>query len=248
MSNKKENQKSNNEIKYFSSAHTETGFLNSLALIESEHGSDYYAIKFAARRGNSNKPSSASHSVRVNGKQAKEVITQIADKVKAQLAANKKLWDANKGKEALTILITLNISDTIAKSYMNKHSGKEVNYIDGRCTSIAYVRIGDEVIFQKEVVKAETTEGTQEVEVVVDDAEALGITETEKTQVTGTDTTNVEQVQEQDATDTPEVDAATGELAKEVTLDPKTEDFQERKAQLKEQGYTWDAEKKAWVL
>lgn len=246
MSNKKENQKSNNEIKYFSSAHTETGFLNSLELIESEHGSDYYAIKFAARRGNSNKPSSASHSVRVNGKQAKEVITQIADKVNAQLEANKKLWDAEKGKEALTILITLNISDTIAKSYMNKHTGKEVNYIDGRCTSIAYVRIGDEVIFQKEVVKAETTEGTQEVEVVVDDAEALGITETEKTQVTGTDATNVEQVQ--DVTDTPKVDVATGELAKEVTLDPTTKDFQERKVQLKEQGYTWDADKKVWSL
>lgn len=152
---KNNNQESNNEVKYYSNPHRESGFITSLTLVESEHGSDYYAIKFKAQRGNSNKPSTAPYSVRVNGVQAKEVIAQVADQIKAQLAANAKLWDADKGKDALTMLITLNVSDTIAKSYLNKHTGKDVVYIDGRCTSIAYVRIGDEVVFQKEQVVVE---------------------------------------------------------------------------------------------
>jgi hypothetical protein len=206
-------QKENNtkEIKYFSSAHAETGFLNSLTLVESK-GSDYYAVKFNARRGNSKEPLTAPHSVRINGVQAKEVIAQIADKVNAQLVANKKLWGAKRGKEAATISITLNISDTIAKSYMNKHTGKDVVYIDGRCTSIAYVRIGDEVIFQKDApVKADATK-----QVVETEADA-----------------KVDQ---------------TGEMVQRVTLDPEAEDFQERKAELKNQGYFWDKDNKVWSL
>jgi hypothetical protein len=234
MSNKKDTQKSKdnkNDVKYYSSVHAESGFLNSLTLVESEHGNDYYALKFKAQRGNSNKPSTAPHSVRVNGVQAKEVIAQIADKVTAQLAANRKLWDANKGKEALTILITLNISDTIAKSYMNKHTGKDVVYIDGRCTSIAYVRIGDEVIFSKEeTVKDDAAKETQAAKPATVEATA--------------------QVPD-------DVDTSTGELAQEVildpteimvTLDPKSEDFEARKAKLKSQGYTWNGDEKAWCL
>ncbi len=202
--------------------HTETGFLNALTLVESEHGNDYYAMKFKAQRGNSDKPSTAAHSVRVNGVQAKEVIAQIADKVNAQLTANRKLWDANKGKDALTILITLNISDTIAKSYMNKHSGKDVVYIDGRCTSIAYVRIGDEVIFsKKEAVKDEAAKETKAAK--PDTAQAPA------------------QVPD-------EVDTSTGELEAEVTLYPTAPDFEARKAKLKSLGYVWDGGKEAWCL
>ena len=225
MSNTKDTQKSKEnqkEIKYYSSVHAESGFLNSLTLVESEHGNNYYAMKFKAQRGNSDKPSTAPHSVRVNGVQAKEVITQIADKVTAQLAANRKLWKANKGKEALTILITLNISDTIAKSYMNKHTGKDVVYIDGRCTSIAYVRIGDDVIFSKQ-------------EAVQDEA-------AEDTQAAKTDTA-------EKATQVPdEANPSTGELAQEVTLDPTAKDFEVLKAELKSLGYAWDGDKKVWRL
>ncbi len=234
MSTTKETQKSKgnkNDVKYYSSVHTESGFLNALTLVESEYGNDYYAMKFKAQRGNSDKPSTAAHSVRVNGVQAKEVIAQIANKVNAQLAANRKLWKANKGKDALTILITLNISDTIAKSYMNKHTGKDTLYIDGRCTSIAYVRIGDEVIFsKKETVKDEAAKDTQAVE--ADTVEATA------------------QVSD-------DVDTSTGELAQEVTLDPteimvtldpKAEDFEARKAKLKSQGYAWNGDEKAWCL
>ena len=224
MSTTKDTQKSKNknDVKYYSSVHTESGFLNALTLVESEHGNDYYAMKFKAQRGNSDKPSTAAHSVRVNGVQAKEVIAQIADKVNAQLVANRKLWKANKGKEALTILITLNISDTIAKSYMNKHSGKEVVYIDGRCTSIAYVRIGDKVIFSKK-------------EAVKDDA-------AKKTQAAKPDTA------EAPAQVPDEVNPSTGELEQEVTLDPTAQDFEARKAQLKSLGYAWHGDKKAWCL
>ncbi len=212
MSNQKNNQESKG-VKYYSSAHSEGGFLTSLTLVESEHGSDYYAMKFKAFRGNSEKPSNALHSVRVNGVQAKEVIAQIADKVNAQLASNKKLWDEKRGKEALSIVVGLNVSDTIAKSYMNKHTGKQVNYIDGRCTSIAYVRIGDEVVFQKEAKQADSTPV------------------------------------EQEATPTPvDAEAPTDDLEKEVTLDPKASDFEQRKAELKEKGYTWNSDKQAWVL
>ena len=50
------------------------------------------------------------------------------------------------------------------------------------------------------------------------------------------------------ATDTPEVDVVTGELAQEITLDPTAKDFDERKAELKGLGYTWNSEKKAWSL
>lgn len=225
MSNQKSNpesKKSNPEVKYYSSVHTECGFITSLTLVESEHGNDYYAMKFNASRGNSKKPSKAPHSVRINGVQAKEVIAQIADKVNAQLATNRKLWDANKGKEALSLLITLNISDTIAKSYMNKHTGKEVVYIDGRCTSIAYVRIGDKVIFQKQKsVKDDAAKDTK--------AAKPATVETP------------DQVSD-------EVDTSTGELEKEVILDPTANDFEQRKAKLKEQGYSWNGEKKVWCL
>ena len=233
MSTTKDTQKSNdkNDVKYYSSVHTETGFLNSLTLVESEHGNDYYAMKFKAQRGNSNKPSTAAHSVRVNGVQAKEVIAQIADKVNAQLAANRKLWQANQGKDALSILITLNISDTIAKSYMNKHTGKDVVYIDGRCTSIAYVRIGDEVIFSKketkDTVKDEAAEATQAAQSETADAPA----------------------QVPDNVDTSTfIDPSTGELAQAVTLDPTAQDFEARKAKLKSLGYTWQGDQKAWCL
>lgn len=231
MSTTKDTQKSNNkdEVKYYSSVHTETGFLNQLTLVESEHGNDYYAMKFKAQRGNSNKPSTALHSVRVNGVQAKEVIAQIADKVNNQLATNRELWKANQGKEALTILITLNISDTIAKSYMNKHTGKDVVYIDGRCTSIAYVRIGDAVIFSKQEKK----------DAVKDEA-------AEETQAAKTDTV------EAPAQVPVEVNPSTGKKWEtEVTLDPDlltTEDFEARKAALKSLGYVWDGGKKVWRL
>lgn len=225
MSTTKDTQKSKNKNdvkKYYSSVHTETGFLNALTLVESEHGNDYYAMKFKAQRGNSDKPSTAAHSVRVNGVQAKEVIAQIADKVNAQLVANRQLWKANKGKDALTILITLNISDTIAKSYMNKHTGKDTVYIDGRCTSIAYVRIGDVVIFsKKDTVKDGAAKDTQAAK--PDTAEAPA------------------QVPD-------EFDTSTGELEAEVTLDPTAQDFEARKAQLKSLGYAWHGDKKAWCL
>lgn len=226
MSNQENNQENdNNKVEWYSSTRAETGFLNALKLVEVENGSDYFAIKFAARRGSSKNPKTAAHSVRVNGFQAKEVIAQIADKVQAQLAANKKLWDAEKGKEALTILITLNISDTIADSYTNQHNGKRVNYIDGRCTSIAYVRIGDEVIFQKDApVEATAT-----------------------ADVADTTTADAEVAIESDTQEAP-VDTSTGELAQEVTLDPKAEDFQARKIELKEIGYSWNADKKVWSL
>lgn len=228
MSTTKDTQKSNNknDVKYYSSVHTETGFLNQLTLVESEHGNDYYAMKFKAQRGNSNKPSTALHSVRVNGVQAKEVIAQIADKVNNQLATNRELWKANQGKEALTILITLNISDTIAKSYMNKHTGKDVVYIDGRCTSIAYVRIGDAVIFSKQEKK----------DAVKDDA-------AKETQAAKTDTV------EAPAQVPAEVDPSTGEKwATEVTLDPTAKNFEAHKASLKSLGYVWDGDKKVWRL
>jgi len=231
MSNTKDNKKSkdNNQVKYYSSVHTESGFITSLTLVDSEHGSDYYAMKFNASRGNSNKPLKAAHSVRVNGVQAKQVIEQIATKVNAQLAANSKLWDANQGKDALSILITLNISDTIAKSYMNKHTGKDTLYIDGRCTSIAYVRIGDELIFQKQ--KSDKQETTEKPVVDAD-----------------TDFNEAGQVPE--ATQTPEVDVDTDtpELEQEVILDPTAQDFEQRKAKLKDQGYTWNSDKKVWSL
>jgi hypothetical protein len=130
------------------------------------------------------------------------------------LVANRKLWKADKGQEALTILITLNISDTIAKSYMNKHTGKDTVYIDGRCTSIAYVRIGDEVIFSKEdAVKGEAAEETQAAKPATAEATA--------------------QVPD-------DLDTSTGELEQEVTLDPKAEDFEARKARIKSLGYVWD--------
>ena len=48
-------------------------------------------------------------------------------------------------------------------------------------------------------------------------------------------------------TDEP-VDKNTGEMAQEVTLDPKADDFNERKAQLKKQGYRWNNNKKVWSL
>jgi hypothetical protein len=35
---------------------------------------------------------------------------------------------------------------------------------------------------------------------------------------------------------------------KEITLDPTAKDFDERKAELKDLGYTWNSEKKAWSL
>lgn len=228
MSTTKDTQKSNNknDVKYYSSVHTESGFLNALTLVESEHGNDYYAMKFKAQRGNSNKPSTALHSVRVNGVQAKDVIAQIADKVNNQLATNRKLWDANQGKDALTILITLNISDTIAKSYMNKHSGKEVVYIDGRCTSIAYVRIGDQVIFSKQEKK----------DAVKDDA-------AEATQAAKTDTAKAP------AQVPAEVNPSTGKKWEtEVTLDPTAKNFEAHKASLKSLGYVWDGGKKVWRL
>jgi len=225
MSTTKDTQKSKenkNDVKYYSSVHTESGFLNALTLVESEHGNDYYAMKFKAQRGNSDKPSTAAHSVRVNGVQAKQVIAQIADRVNAQLATNRKLWQANQGKDALSILITLNISDTIAKSYMNKHTGKEVVYIDGRCTSIAYVRIGDDVIFsKKETAKEDTAKETQAAKTATVDAPAQG---------------------------PDDVDPSTGELAQEVTLDPTAQDFEAHKAELKSLGYTWHGDKKAWCL
>jgi hypothetical protein len=235
MSNKENNQKSNNEVKYYSSTHAESGFLTSLSLIESDYGSDYYAIKFKASRGNSKKPSFAPHSVRVNGSQAKEVIAQVINKVDAQLKANKKLWDAKKGKEALGILISLNVSDTIAKCYMNKHTGKDVSYIDGRCTSIAYVRIGKEVIFQKTTEKNITDQVVLEGELLVEPTKSL--------------------TQDQDLAPhaferevSAEIDTSTGELAQEVKLDPTSADFMTRKEELKSLGYTWDANKKAWTL
>lgn len=224
---RKDNQATKDQVKYYSSVHTESGFITALTLIDSEHGSDYYAMKFNASRGNSNKPLKAPHSVRINGVQAKQVIEQIAAKVNAQLATNKKLWDANQGKEALSMLISLNISDTIAKSYMNKHTGKDTVYIDGRCTSIGYVRIGDEVIFQKQKsAKDETTDKP------VVDTEA-GINEAD---------------QAPEASTTPQVDVETGELAQEVILDPTATDFEQRKAKLKDQGYSWNADKKVWSL
>jgi hypothetical protein len=228
MSNTKDTQKSKenkNDVKYYSSVHTETGFLNSLTLVESDHGNDYYAMKFKAQRGNSNKPLTAAHSVRINGVQAKQVIAKIAGKVNAQLATNRKLWNANKGKDALTILITLNISDTIAKSYMNKHTGKDTIYIDGRCTSIAYVRIGDDVIFkkEKETVKEDAAKETQAAKPATVEA---------ATQVPDDD----------------DVNPSTGELAQEVTLNPTAQDFEARKAELKSLGYAWHGDKKAWCL
>jgi hypothetical protein len=235
MSNKENNQKNNNEVKYYSSTHAESGFLTSLSLIESEYGSDYYAIKFKASRGSSKKPSFAPHSVRINGSQAKEVIAQIIKKVDAQLKANQKLWDAKRGKDALGILISLNVSDTIAKCYMNKHTGKDVSYIDGRCTSIAYVRIGKKVIFQKTTEKNITDqvvlEGEFETGSTTNTVQDLGIFKSED-----------------DAYYVNDVDISTGEMEQEVKLDPTSADFMARKEKLKSLGYSWDANKKAWTL
>lgn len=135
------NTKNNQEIKYYSKPHGEDGFLNSLRKVESE-GGDYYAIKFAARRGNSVKPRTVPYSVRVNGTQAKEVIAKIKDRLEAELTKDFEARD--------TIFIALNVSDGEAKSYISKNSGKTINYIDGRCTSIAYVAINDEILFKKE--------------------------------------------------------------------------------------------------
>ena len=100
--------------------------------------------------------------------------------------------------------------------------------IDGRLIAIKSLRINGEVVFrqerkvQEDVAKDDTTE-----EASVTDSTA---------------TATADQAPN-------EVNTETGELAKEVTLDPKAENFQERKAQLKSQGYTWDGlVRKAWVL
>jgi uncharacterized cupredoxin-like copper-binding protein len=95
------------------------------------------------------------------------------------------------------------------------------------------LKINGKVVFKQElknVVEGETQEETQE-----------------DTQELKTDTTTKTK-QAPSATDTPEVDVVTGELAQEITLDPTAKDFDERKAELKDLGYTWNSEKKAWSL
>jgi hypothetical protein len=219
MSNTKNNTK-NDEIKYFSAPHGEDGFLTSLTLVENE-GSDYYAIKFKARRGNSNKPRTAAYSVRVNGVQAKEVIGKFADEINTQLQSNKKLWDEKKGDQATSIFIALNVSDTEAKSYSNKHTGEMINYIDGRCTSVAYLAIGDKVLFNKNEKKVEDT------------AES-------KDQV----------IEEGNSSENNSfyINPETGEMLKDVKLDKTDPDFDNKKQALKDAGYSWNNEGVCWSL
>ena len=212
-----------NKTVYFDLHATGAGYINRAREVSPENGDAFFACDISAMRGNTDKGVKyTKFSVRVVGSKAKEVFAQYLKAMR------------QKDAKVIASFVIGDIQPT-SYSYVDKGS-KETKTgcaIDGRLIAIKSLKINGEVVFKQErknVVEGETQEETQE-----------------DTQDLKTDTTT-ETKQAPSATDTPEVDVVTGELAQEITLDPTAKDFDERKAELKDLGYTWNSEKKAWVL
>ncbi len=212
-----------NKTVYFNLHATGAGYINRAREVSPENGDAFFACDISAMRGNTDKGVKyTKFSVRVVGSKAKEVFAQYLKAMR------------QKDAKVIASFVIGDIQPT-SYSYVDK-SSKETKTectIDGRLIAIKSLKINGKVVFKQErknVVEGETQEETQE-----------------DTQELKTDTTTKTK-QAPSATDTPEVDVVTGELAQEITLDPTAKDFDERKAELKGLGYTWNSEKKAWSL
>jgi len=150
------------------------------------------------------------------------------------IVRNKEVCEVLKAKQDVIngdnkVLAVVTVGDIYAESF--DYNGKTLAGMKGRLIGMTQLKVDGQIVWQKaESESDEQNEANIQDEPVAEPA------------------ANQETASEPQAEMTNEDNEANAELPSSVELDPNALDFQARKQELKEKGYRWNNDQKAWVL
>lgn len=126
------------------------------------------------------------------------------------------------------VLAVVTVGDIYPDAF--EHNGKTLAGIKGRLIGMTQLKVDGQVVWQKAEDESDKQNEANASEQAAEPA------------------ANQEDASEPQAEMTSEDNDADAELPESVNLDPNAPDFQARKQELKEKGYRWNNDQKAWVL
>jgi len=212
----------NTENNYFDLIVNGIGYLNRARFVTPTQGKAYLAVSVTALHGSADSTNYTHFDVRVVGEAAKEFVTAYEDEINDR--------DSK-------VMVRFNIGDPQPNSYTAKSGTREgqlCHVIKGRLLKITWAKINDEVL---NIVESDDNVSTSEPDQQQADASNDNAQPVQST----VETQSAESVPESDDIQTWET-----QLSNVVKLDKDDPNFKTKRVKLKDLGYRWNNDEKAW--